>query len=93
MFTTTERSPARAAVTHTCGSAIVNTFVNVMSHVPGLRSTNPNTPWRPGLTPVEALAHDTDEIGGSGARADMSVPCRDSSASAGSAPSAMRRRR
>ena len=49
--------------------------MNVMSHVPGLRSTNPKTPWRPGFVPVDALAHDTDEIGGSGARADISVPC------------------
>ncbi len=93
MLTTTERIPARAARTHTCGSVIVKTFVNVMSHVPGLRSTNPKTPWRPGFVPVDALAHETDEIGGSGARADISVPCCESAARCGSAPSPMRRRR
>ena len=58
--------PAAPASAHTGGSAIVWTFVNVMSHEPGFRSTNPKTPWRPGFVPVEALAHDTDEIGGSG---------------------------
>ena len=71
----------------------MKTFVNVISHVPGLRSTNPNTPWRPGFVPVDALAHDTDEIGGSGARADISVPCASQLGEVRQAPSAMRQRR
>jgi hypothetical protein len=64
-----------------------------MSHEPGFRSTKPKTPWRPGFVPVEALAQDTDEIGGSGARADMSVPSRASAESAGNPPASIRERR
>ena len=89
MLSTTERIPAAPASAQMGGSAIVWTFVNVMSHEPGFRSTNPKTPWRPGFVPVDALAHDTDEIGGSGARADMSVPSR---ASAGEVAEARPRR-
>ena len=90
---TIERIPARAACCQTAGSRIVITLVNVISQVCGLRSTNPKTPWRPGLVPVEADAHDTDEIGGSGAHDDNSSPCSASAARLGNAPSANRRRR
>ena len=93
MLTTTERMPAAPASAHTCGSAIVWTFVKVMSHESRFRSTNPKTPWRPGFVPVEALAHDTDEIGGRGARADMSVPSRARPARLGSPPASIRERR
>ena len=93
MLSTTDRIPAAPASAQTGGSAIVWTFVNVMSHEPGFRSTNPKTPWRPGFVPVDALAHDTDEIGGSGARADMSVPSRARPARLGSPPASIRERR
>ena len=56
ILTTSDFRPARPASSHAVGVSIDPDVVNVRSYESGSRSTNPNTPWRPGFWPVVALA-------------------------------------